>query len=76
MPGSRLEIFEEAGHFPHHTDPDRFVAVLSEFLTETASARFDADRWRRRLSKGRHYEPDTARAADSELHAIGHTGAN
>ena len=21
MPGSRLEIFEEAGHFPHHSDP-------------------------------------------------------
>ena len=21
MPGSRLEIFDDAGHFPHHTDP-------------------------------------------------------
>ena len=25
MPGSGLEIFDEAGHFPHHTDPARFV---------------------------------------------------
>ena len=27
MPGSGLEIFDEAGHFPHHTDPARFVRV-------------------------------------------------
>ena len=25
MPGSRLEIFEGAGHFPFHSDPRRFV---------------------------------------------------
>ena len=25
IPGSVLEIFDEAGHFPHHTDPARFV---------------------------------------------------
>jgi len=22
MPGSEFEVFDEAGHFPHHTDPD------------------------------------------------------
>jgi pimeloyl-ACP methyl ester carboxylesterase len=35
MPGSRLEIFEGAGHFPHLDDPVRFAAVLREFLEET-----------------------------------------
>ena len=25
MPGSRLEVFPGAGHFPHHADHDRFV---------------------------------------------------
>jgi len=26
MPGSRLEVFEDAAHFPHHTDPARSSA--------------------------------------------------
>ena len=41
MPGSRLEIFEEAGHFPHLDDPIRFAGVLREFLEETEAAQFD-----------------------------------
>ncbi len=53
MPGSRLEIFEEAGHFPHHTHPERFVEVLTQFLAETRAARFDEEAWRLRLTKGR-----------------------
>src|SRR5215213_1487195 len=41
MPGSRLEIFENAGHFPHLDDPIRFAAVLREFLEETEPAEHD-----------------------------------
>lgn len=41
MPGSRLEIFEEAGHFPHLDDPIRFAAVLREFLEETEPSEFE-----------------------------------
>jgi pimeloyl-ACP methyl ester carboxylesterase len=41
MPGSRLEIFEEAGHFPHLDDPIEFAAVLREFLEDTEPAEFD-----------------------------------
>jgi pimeloyl-ACP methyl ester carboxylesterase len=41
MPGSRLEIFEEAGHFPHLDEPVRFAAVLRDFLEETEPAQFD-----------------------------------
>ena len=32
FPGSRLEIIEEAGHFPWLEQPERFYRVLSEFL--------------------------------------------
>ena len=32
MPGSRLEIFEHAGHFPHADEPRRFVKALHSFL--------------------------------------------
>jgi len=32
IPGSRVEIFERAGHFPHLDDPDRFLRVLRDFM--------------------------------------------
>jgi pimeloyl-ACP methyl ester carboxylesterase len=41
MPGSRLEIFEQAGHFPQLDDPVRFGGVLREFLEETEPAELD-----------------------------------
>ncbi len=40
IPGSRLEIFVGAGHFPHCEDPERFVEVLTDFMTSTAPASF------------------------------------
>ncbi|WP_020418097.1 alpha/beta fold hydrolase [Amycolatopsis sp. ATCC 39116] len=53
MPGSRLEIFEGAGHFPHHTAPQRFLAVLRDFLATTRPAQHDVRRWRELLRTGR-----------------------
>ena len=32
LPGSRLEIFDGAGHFPHCEEPERFVEVLDRFI--------------------------------------------
>jgi pimeloyl-ACP methyl ester carboxylesterase len=57
MPGSRLETMENAGHFPHHTDPARFVAVLRDFLATTAPASHDAEAWRALLRQGRTAAP-------------------
>ena len=34
MPGSRLVLFEGAGHFPHLEQPDRFASVLEAFVHE------------------------------------------
>ncbi|SEB51607.1 Pimeloyl-ACP methyl ester carboxylesterase [Nocardioides exalbidus] len=34
VPGCRVELFEGAGHFPHLDDPDRFAAVLKDFIPE------------------------------------------
>ncbi len=39
IPGSRLEIFEGAGHYPHCEDPVRFAEVLLDFLETTTAAR-------------------------------------
>jgi len=61
MPGSRLEIFEEAGHFPQLDDPFRFAGVLREFLEETEAAEFeftdeDFDAMRERMLAHSHGE--------------------
>ena len=50
--GSRLEIIEGVGHFPHVEAPERFVAVLRDFL-ETASVAPSGDETHRELLQGR-----------------------
>ena len=42
MPGSRFEVFPDAGHMPHDADPERFAALLTEFCEATDAARLDA----------------------------------
>jgi pimeloyl-ACP methyl ester carboxylesterase len=66
MPGSRLEIFPGAGHFPHHSDPVRFTAKLLEFLAMTVPAEHDAEQWRQLLRGGRPDEYSDAKAALTE----------
>jgi pimeloyl-ACP methyl ester carboxylesterase len=65
MPGSRLEIFEGAGHFPFHNDPARFVALVEEFTATTDPADWSRDHWRDLLREGRPGttagHPDSAR---------------
>ncbi len=47
MPGSRLEIFEAAGHFPQLDDPTRFACTLGAFLDESEPARLNTDAMRK-----------------------------
>lgn len=49
MPGSRLVIFDDVGHYPHCEDPTRFVQVLADFITSTAPAHLPAGRRRELL---------------------------
>lgn len=52
IPGSRLEIFPEAGHFPHRDDPRRFVETVFDFLQATVPLPLDSNRLRKRLRAG------------------------
>ncbi|WP_425826208.1 alpha/beta fold hydrolase [Streptomyces fractus] len=56
MPGSRLEIFPGAGHFPHHADPARFVRLLEEFIATTTPGDWSVEQWRELLRTGRPEE--------------------
>jgi pimeloyl-ACP methyl ester carboxylesterase len=49
LPGSRLEIFDGAGHFPHAERPSRFAELLIHFLTSTTASHSDLQSLRRRL---------------------------
>jgi pimeloyl-ACP methyl ester carboxylesterase len=60
MPGSRLELFEGAGHFPHQTDPERFLWLLQDFLSKTEPASYSSHDWRELLRQG---PPDRRPAA-------------
>ena len=53
VPSSRLEVFEEAGHFPHIDDPQRFLDVLLDFIDSTEPAEVDPEDWRKALKVGR-----------------------
>ncbi|GAA4931786.1 pimeloyl-ACP methyl ester carboxylesterase [Actinomycetospora succinea] len=53
MPGSRLEVFDGAGHFPFHTHADAVLAALRAFLADTEPARWSAAEWRELLRTGR-----------------------
>ena len=52
MPGSRLVIFEESGHFPHVEEPARFIEVLTAFIETTAAADLDGPAWSELLTAG------------------------
>jgi pimeloyl-ACP methyl ester carboxylesterase len=49
MPGSRLEVFADSGHFPHRAEPARFADVLLDFVETTEPAEIDAEAVRQRL---------------------------
>ncbi|MDZ7731994.1 MAG: alpha/beta fold hydrolase [Acidimicrobiia bacterium] len=61
MPGSRLEIFEGVGHFPHVEASERFAEVLLDFVASTPAARPDPTALRRLLLD----RPSTADTADT-----------
>jgi pimeloyl-ACP methyl ester carboxylesterase len=52
IPGSRLEIFPDAGHFPYRDDPERFASVLLDFIATTKPNSIEEGRWRDRLRSG------------------------
>jgi pimeloyl-ACP methyl ester carboxylesterase len=60
MPGSLLEIFDEAGHFPHHDEPERFTKTIEAFLDSSVPQEYDPAVWRAHLRAGRPRAPEVS----------------
>jgi hypothetical protein len=58
MPGSRLELFDDAGHFPHLDNPLLFARTLAHFLDGTVPARLDTEEMRELVLER---DPETAK---------------
>jgi hypothetical protein len=43
IPGSRFEVFEECGHFPHEEEPERFSELLLDFIETTEAAEISVE---------------------------------
>jgi pimeloyl-ACP methyl ester carboxylesterase len=45
IPGSRLEIYEGVGHYPHCEEPERFAATFSDFVASNPPATLTESDW-------------------------------
>ena len=52
MPGSRLVLLDDAGHFPQLDDPVGFAEILTDFIEDTEPADMDAETLRERVMAG------------------------
>jgi pimeloyl-ACP methyl ester carboxylesterase len=50
IPGSRLHVFDNAGHYPHCEAPEDFVDALTEFIESTEAADHDERDWYKLLA--------------------------
>src|SRR5512133_1632691 len=67
IPGSRLEVFERARHFPQSDEPDRFARVVLDFLDSTEPAPIDRALLRARMtSHGRALREQQMRVGKDE----------
>src|SRR5262249_9588383 len=52
IPGSRLQIFADAGHFPHPDDPPRLVRLRAAVTPTAPPTPVGATEWRTLLQRG------------------------
>lgn len=52
LPGSRLEVFADSGHFPQLDAPERFIDVLVDFMDSTEASPLGPEGWRELLTAG------------------------
>lgn len=53
VPHARFSLYIDAGHFPHHAEPRRFVDELTDFVNGTDPAQHDEELFRDYLRTGK-----------------------
>jgi pimeloyl-ACP methyl ester carboxylesterase len=51
VPGTRLEVFEQSGHFPHLTEPGRLARLLAGWMRDTPAVTLDPSTLSERLRR-------------------------
>lgn len=69
-PGARVEVLADAGHFPHKDHPERFTAIVREFVTDSAPATYSRARWRRHLARGPQAPVVQAEAGEAPVQPV------
>jgi pimeloyl-ACP methyl ester carboxylesterase len=57
MPSARVEVFANAGHYPHLEEPERFALLLLDFIRTTHPPKANAGGLRQRLRAGARLQP-------------------
>ncbi len=52
IPGSRLVVLDDAGHFPHHEHPEEIAATIADFVAATEPAEIPQEEWGTILRSG------------------------
>jgi proline iminopeptidase len=71
FPGSRLVFFDRAGHSPFEDEPERFFAVLKEFVQELQDvSAADVASWKQHVNKLRTERQKAVRAGEASQEVI------
>ena len=69
-PKARIEVIPDAGHFPHKDHPERFAAILDDWVRTTQPATYSRAKWRTLLRNGQ-----VGPAVPAGVVSIGQVGA-
>lgn len=75
-PGAQVTVLPHTGHFPHMDHPERFSAIVRDFVRHTDPSVYDQERLRELLRTGPGRRVNRARAGARPVAPLGRRGAS